>query len=61
MRKLQKQIDKSAVFEMVVGRASLLKNAFRRMDKSAFDPKKKIIVSKLSFKLILVTCRCILC
>ena len=49
MRKLQKQIDKSAVFEMVVGRASLLKNAFRRMDKSAFDPKKKIIVSKLRF------------
>lgn len=45
------QIDESSVFEMVVGRATLLKNAFRRMDKSAFNPKRKL---RVSFKRILV-------
>ena len=43
--KLQKGIVASSEFEMVVGRATLLKNVFKRMDKSTFEPKKKVTVS----------------
>ncbi len=38
VRNLQTNIT-SSEFEMVVGRATLLKNAFKRMDKSVFEPR----------------------
>lgn len=45
VRDLQRNIT-SSEFEMVVGRATLLKNVFKRMDKSTFKPQKKLTVSK---------------
>ncbi len=38
---------------MVVGRATLLKNAFKRMDKSVFEPQKKLTVSILHIHVLI--------
>lgn len=45
IKSLQKKYINSTTFEMVVGRATLLKNAFRRMDKPAFNPQNKLQVT----------------
>ena len=44
IEKMRKEVNERSVFEFVIRRSNILEDALRRMQKSSFDPLKKLHV-----------------